>query len=286
MALDKQGITKRTRHRLYGAGLGEKPTIVSGTGNAAVSGSLATFDVAAGKGATLRAGHIITAYDPAANAAYGFYITDISTDTLTTINGYSGDSIANAAAVPSLLEVNAPVPAHVIHEAIDEIINGYLWPEVFDIVVDSFTPNQSTFQSNANALDERIIRGWQKSGNFTTRIPIELTKNVGTVDFASGKMISYDTTSGNDIYYTVLRRVSLANSTANALNGIIAKGAAALVSESVALDGMWESSRKDAQERSDRSPADRLWQSFHSARRQYSEDLSRDTVGEFTVNRG
>jgi len=287
MALDTQAIASKARERLYGAGLGEKPSIIqSAGGTATVVGDIATFALATGKGASVRDGNTLTAYNPTSSTDYGFYVLSVSTDTITAINGYDGTAIANGGSVPALLEVNAPITGHELLNAIDEIINGYLWPEVFDIVVDSFTPNQSTFQSNANTLDEKIIRGWQKSGNQVARIPIGLTKNIGTADFASGKMINYDTVSGNDIYYTVLRRVSTANSTALALGGIISKGATALVSENVALDGLWESSRKDAQDRGKRSPSDRFWQSFFKAKSQYSEDLSRDTALEFTVDRG
>jgi len=286
MALSKTSITSKVRSRLYGSGLGEKPSIVQATGTATVTAPTVAFSLVTGEGASVRKGHVLTAYEPASGAAYGFYIIDVATDVITAINGYIGDTIANAATMPTLLEVNAPISAGEIHDAIDEIIDGYLFPQVFDIDVDSFTPDLSSRQTNANTRDQSILRGWQKLGAEWYQVPIKLIRNVGTSDFASGAFITYDANDASKVYYSVIRKVDLANSTAAGLEGLIAKGATALVAEGASAGALWESARADAQTRSDKTPGQSFWASFNKAKAQYSNMLSKDSALEFRVDRG
>jgi hypothetical protein len=144
----------------------------------------------------------------------------------------------------------------------------------------------ATLQSAADADDEKILRGWQKLGAIQYQVPMNLEPNMHTSQFATGKMISYDVLNGSTLYYSAARRVSLANSTNTALEGLIAKGATALVIEGAMAPADWETSKSDAKDRRSSSVSRPLWSSFYQAKRQFSEDLSRDTVRNFVIERG
>ena len=163
-----------------------------------------------------------------------------------------------------------------VQTAIDDIINSYLFPEVFDIFMDSFTPNFASLQSTADADDEEIVRAWQKLGTVTYQVPIKLIQNMPTAEFSTGKMLTYDVRSGADVDYSVKRRVSIANSTNTALEGLIAKGAAALC-----IEGVEEAPSEDAEQQS--RP---LWASFYNAKRQFETDIAKESVTSFKVDRG
>lgn len=288
MALTRANIVSKVKDKIYNTGLGEKPSIRRGTGTVTVSGDIATFDLNAGEGDEVRAGQVLSAYSSTdTDDAYGFYVLSISTDTLTTVNGYEGAAIANSAATPALLEHQAPVTAYRIQSAIDDIINNYLYPEVYDVITDTFTPNLATGQSDADANDEWILRCWQKVGPTYYQIPCKLEENVSTTMFASGKMLVYDAIYGATAYYSAARRVSLANSENTALEELIAKGAAALVIEGTEAPTQWETAKNDSVNRGELQSASRpLWQSFYQAKRQFMDDVTRSTVLEWKIDRG
>jgi hypothetical protein len=275
MALTRGNIVKAAKDRIYNSGLGEKPSIRQASGNSAVTGDIVTFTVA--DGTKVKAGHILSSWGSTdADDAYGFYVLSISSNDVTCVNGYDGAAIADVTAVPALLEHQAKVTEYQVQKAIDDILASYLFPEVFDIVMDSFTPDFTSLQANADPLDEDIIRGWQRIGGTEYQVPIKLIENVATGSFASGKMITYNVVSAIDVNYSAVRKVSIANSSDTALEGLIAKGAAALVIEGVEQP---VSEEGEAQSRP-------LWQSFYNAKRQFETSIAKQSVTEFRVDRG
>ncbi|KKK76603.1 hypothetical protein LCGC14_2861950, partial [marine sediment metagenome] len=184
MALTRGNIVKAVKARIYNTGLGQKPSIRQGTGTAVVTDDIVVFSVATGEGAKIRAGHILSSWNSTdATDAYGFYVLSLLTDEVTCANGYNGAAIANSASVPALLEHQAEPTEYMVQTAIDDIVASYLFPEVFDIFMDSFTPNFASLQSTADVDDEEIIRAWQKIGGTTYQVPIKLIQNMPTAEF-------------------------------------------------------------------------------------------------------
>ena len=286
MALSQSGIVSKAKASIYSSGLGEKPSIRQTTGNSSVSGDLVTFDMASGQGAKLREGHVLTSLAAtSASDAYSFYVLDVSTDTVTAVNGYDGTAIADATAV-GLLEHNAPVSEYMLFDKVDEIIDGYLYPEIYDIINDSFTANLATGEVDADANDEEVLRAWQIVGGRMWQVPARLVDNMPTSQFASGKMIAHDVSVGGTVYYSAVRRVSQANSSGNNLESLIAKGVAALAMETAEASTFWEYAKNDAKERRESSPSQVLWRQFYTAKSLLAEDFSRERVTSFKVNRG
>jgi hypothetical protein len=241
----------------------------------------------AGQGGKLRDGHVLYAYNPAdADASYGFYVLSVSTDTVTAVNGYEGAAIANSASMPALLEHQSPISPAKIHNAIDDIIDGYLWPQIYDVEADSFTANLTTFQSAGDARDEKVLRAWQVIGSTLYQVGVNVSHDVDTSLFATGVMLSYDVVVPGTIYYSATRKVSLANSTNTQLEQLIAKGAAALVIEGAAPSTEWETSKNDARERRDTNSPQKLWQSFYTAKREFASQLAQQNISEFRYDRG
>ena len=276
--LDRAAIVKAVKDRIYNSGLGEKPSIRQGTSTVAVTGDLVVINTVAGEGVKIKAGQVLSSYGSTdADDAYGFYVLSIATEAITCVNGYDGAAIANAANTPTLLEHQAKTTEYTIQKAIDDIIDSYLYPEVFDIFIDTFTPDFSSLQADADALDLRVIRGWQSIGGTVYQVPLKLIDNVSTSHFASGKMLTYDVVTSIDVEYSVVRRVTIANSTLASLEGLIAKGAAALCVEGV----------EEAVSEDEGGPASRpLWQSFYNAKRQFETSLAKESVTSFKIDRG
>ena len=278
MALDRPSIVKAVKDRVYNSGLGQKPSIRQGTGTATVTGDTVGFSLSVGEGVKCKPGHILSSWGTTDTSdAYSFYVLSIATDALTCVNGYDGTAIANSASVPALLEHQAPVTEYTIQRAIDDIVSSYLYPEVFDIAQDTFTPDFNTLQSDADPLDLKIIRGWQFIGPTLYQVPIKLVDDISTSAFASGKMIAYDVRVANTVYYSAVRKVTISTSTDAALEGLIAKGAAALCVEGV------EEAHEDKEGGSESRP---LWASFYNAKRQFSDSIAKQSVTQFKVDRG
>ena len=277
MALTRGNIVKAVKSRIYNSGLGQKPSLRRGTGSVTVADDIVTFSVVTGEGAKIRAGHILSSWNSTDTTdAYGFYVLSLSSDALTCANGYNGAAIANSATVPAIMEHQAEPTEYTVQAAIDDIIAAYLYPEVFDIIMDSFTPNFASLQSTADANDEEIIRAWQKIGPTTYQVPIKLIQNMPTAEFSTGKMVTYDVRVSTDVDYSAKRRVSITNSTNTALEGLIAKGAAALC-----VEGVEEAPDEEGEQQS--RP---LWASFYNAKRQLETDIAKESVTQFKVDRG
>ena len=277
MALTRANIVKLVKDRLYNPGLGEKPSLRQAEGTATVTGDLVDITTVTGEGVKIKPGHKLSSWNSTdASDAYGFYVLSVSSETITCANGHEGAAIANSATTPVVLEHQATVTEYFVQKAIDDIIASYLFPEVFDIAMDSFTPDLTSQQTQADTLDEEIIRAWQKVGVTTYQIPIKLIQNVPTATFASGKMLSYSVRSSIDVDYSAKRKVALATSSDLALEGLIAKGAAALCAE-----GIEEATTEE------QVPASRpLWASFYNAKRQFETSVAKEAVTQFKVDRG
>ena len=279
MALDLAEIVKQVKDRIYSSGLGEKPSIRQGSGTASVTGDIATFTMAAGEGDQIKAGQVLSSYGALTHDdAYGFYVLGVTSDVVTAVNGYDGMAIADSATMPILLEHQATTTEHAIHINITDIIDSYLWPELFDIFMESFSPSTVSLQSDANALDQEIIRAWQKIGTTMYQVPIKLVQNVPVAQFPSGKLLTYDVRSSVDVDYSVKRKVSIATSTDPALVGLITKGAAALC-----IEGVEQATHDENEARHDSRP---LWASFYNAKRQFETAIAKESVTQFKVDRG
>lgn len=277
MALSRPDIVKGVKARIYNSGIGQKPSVREGTGTATVTGDKVAFSLASGEGAKVRKGQVLSSWGTTDTTdAYGFYVLSVSTDALVCVNGFNGAAIANSATVPVLLEQQAAPTEYDVQAAIDDIVASYLYPELFDIVMDSFTPNMTTLQTQADALDVEIIRAWQKVGPTLYQVPIKLIQNMPTAEFASGQMLTYDVRLQTDVDYSAKRKIALATSTDAALEGLIAKGAAALC-----IEGVEEAPDEDGEQAS--RP---LWASFYNAKRQMENSIAKESVTQFRVDRG
>jgi hypothetical protein len=242
-----------------------------------VTDDTVTFSLATDEGAKVKSGQILSSWNSAdADDAYGFYVITVTGDSVLCANGYDGAAIANSAAVPAFLEHQADPAEYTVQTAIDDIIASYLFPELFDIVMDSFTPNLSNLQTEADVLDVEIIRAWQKIGPTTYQVPIKLIQNMPTDTFTSGKMLAYDAVTAIDINYSAKRKIAIATSSDPALVGLIAKGAAALC-----IEGVEEAPKEDEEQQS--RP---LWASFYNAKRQMETSIAKESVTQFKVDRG
>ena len=273
--LARAAIVRAVKDRIYNSGLGEKPSLRQASGNSAVTGDTVDFTVA--DGTKVREGHVLSSFGSSdSDDAYGFYVLSIAGDVLTCVNGYESTAIADATAMPALLEHQATVQEYTVQKAIDDIISSYLFPELFDIFMDTFTPDFTSLQAAADADDEEVIRAWQKIGGTVYQCPVKLIQNVSTSHFSTGKMLTYDVVTSIDVHYSAKRKVSIANSTDPALEGLIAKGAAALCiegSEGPATEENPSQSRP-------------LWGSFYNAKRQFETSLAKESVTTFKIDRG
>jgi len=279
MALTRADIVKAVKDRIYNSGLGEKPSIRQGAvDTATVTNDTVVFDLAAGEGAKVKQGHVLSSFNSTDDTdAYGFYVLSVATDTITCVNGYEGAAIANAAATPLLLEHQAKTTEYQIQRAIDDIVASYLYPELFDIVIDTFTPNFVNLQADADPLDLKVIRGWQSIGTTVYQVPLKLIDNMPTSQFSSGKMLTYNVVTALDVSYSAVRKISIATSSDPALEGLIAKGAAALCVEGI----------EEAVSEEEGGPASRpLWGSFYNAKRQFETALATESVTSFKIDRG
>lgn len=286
MALDTAEIRSLTRDILYGTGLGEKPTLRVASGSSAVTGKLVDFTI--DDGSKLRAGDVLSQYGSTSTAdAYSFYVTAIDTNDLTCINGYEGTAIADATSMAGMvLEVMPLVGEWKVFEAIDIVIQRFLWPEVFDMEVDTVTPDLTTGQVAVDARDEEILSAWQKIGTQTYPVSFALEKKMSTALFPSGRMGSFDFIDNSLLYYAAKRRINATDSeNSAALDNLIATGAAAISLGGTQVETSLDSSKKDSQERGKRDIASMLWRDFMVQKQVFSEDLSRDTVINFVVER-
>ena len=135
------------------------------------------------------------------------------------------------------------------------------------------------------AADEEIQIAMQKIGPAYIPIAATLLKWAPTGDFPSGKMGSFDFLDGSLVYYAAKRRITLADSTqTDELVALIATGAAALALGSALVEAKLAASQADRARLT--LGSEDLWQDFVTQKQQYNEDLARDTVIGFAIDRG
>ena len=284
MAITATDIRDVARQYLYGTGLAEKPVLVQGSGVTSVSGNIVTFDVA--DGTKVQAEDTLSVYGATDALAYSMYVLSVATDTVQAVNGYEGPAIPNSTATSALIfEVSPLVNDALMFDKIDVIVNRFLWPQVFVIEDDTVTPNLSSGQVDMDSRDEEIQIAMQKIGTAYIPIAATLLKWAPTGDFPSGKMGSFDFLDGSTVYYSAKRRITLADTTqSDELVALIATGAAALALGSALVEAKLAASQSDRARLT--LGSEDLWQDFVTQKQQYNEDLSRDTVIGFAIDRG
>lgn len=290
-------IVHRTRNILYGNGMGERPPIrvAAANANESVSGQLVTFTLATGEGTSVKKGDVLAVYDPDTEAdAHAVYVTGVSTDTITGVNGYLGSpAIAGADSGDldaALLEQNPMISGYEIFEAIDTVFATLLWPYVFDVVSATITtPNLVHGQEAVAAEVEEIISAWQIVGPYKEQIEVERHPwDVHTSLSSTGRLSRFCWINGTTGYYLYRAKYAEADEADTELTQLVALGAAAiLLGGSIPETSMEASKKPNAEAPQTRgSAADRLWRDFLTLRQQHSEDLGRRLPQQVYRNRG
>lgn len=290
-------IYSRTRSILYGTGLGEKPVfrVSASNANESVSGSLVTFTLNTGEGAKCKPGQVLSVYDPGTEAdAHAVFITSISTDTITGINGYLGSPVVVGADSGDLddavFEQNPLATGFEIFEAIDTIVANQLWPWVYDIVHATIaSPDLVDGQEAVAAEAEEIIHAHQVIGSTNERIPVErIPLEISTTLASTGKQASFDWINGTTGYYTYRAKFAEADEADTELTHLIAVGAAALLLGAHMVETSIQGTKHDnAEAVGKRQQAGSiLWRDFLTLRQGMSEELSKRLPPQVYVNRG
>jgi hypothetical protein len=278
----RSDFVARTKSILYGQGLGEKPSLrpLAAAANVSVSGSQVTFDLAAGEGAKVKAGHILSFISENDDTqAYVFYVTSMSTDQVTAFNGYHGaPAIANASADMNsgYLEHQPLRTEYEIHEAVDTVFDTLLWPNVWDFDTATVTPNMQHGQVDLPAAVQDIDTAWQVIANVAYTIPFAVYRNLHTTVTANGVLGAFDALDSSTVYYTYRSKLAIGDETGDeALVWMVATGAAALLLGASVSDTAQERSKKDSKNRQ-RDIAATLWRDFLTLRQQYGAEDSED----------
>lgn len=290
-------IYQRTRSLIYGQGLGEQPPIRVAASNAdeSVSGDLVTFSLASGEGDKCKPGQVLSVYDADAEAdAHAVYITSISTDTITGVNGYNGSPTitgSDSGDVDSkAFEQNPLVLGYEIFEAIDTIIARYLWPDVYTIETKTISSPDLVYGQEAVAADvKEIISAWQVIGTEVIPIPFMRTPlDVDTSIKSTGQMAEFGWYDGSTGYYTVKTKIAEADEVSDELTRLIATGAAAVALGSTLAETSLSRTKKDNVEAVNaRQPAaNSLWRDFLTLKQNYSQELGRELPQQIIINRG
>lgn len=282
-------ILNEAKNILQGAGLGEKPSIRMGSGS--VSGPtnrVYTFALATGEGAKVKPGDTLSSLGSATAAAcLHVRVVAVTGDTVSvvTLNGVAPtDTLVGAP-----LEHNSEVPESFIHTSIDQIIESWLWPAVYEINTGSVSPNLSTGQVEVPATVESIFQAFQVVSNEVFSIPSGLVTNLPTITghTSTGRIATFGAIDGSNVYYSYLSRVTDATSNVG-LQHLIGLGAAALASGKVAFPAITERSKRDNQGKNQQavgSVSGTLWRDFLNTKAAYGEATSEDVV-RWEIHRG
>jgi len=288
-------IVHRTRSILYGSGLGEKPAIRRAATDAldSTSGQIASFTLLAGEGAKVKAGDVLSVYDPDTEAdAHVVYVLSIATDAITSIASYLGSPTITAGDLDSaLFEQNAAWTGYEIFEAIDTVVSNLLWPYVYDIVSATISsPDLVDGQEGVAAEVEEILHAWQVIGPTIYNIPVspKVPLEVSTSLKTSGKLTTFDWIDGSTGYYEYRAKYLEADETDTELTHLIALGAAATLLGASMSEATLERTKKDNVEAvSGRAQAAGLvWRDFLTLRQNMSEELSKRLPQRIYIDRG
>lgn len=290
-------IYQRTRSILYGTGLGEKPAIRVGAADAAesLSGDLISFDLNTDEGGLCKPGQVLSVWDPDTEAdAHAVYITSISTDTITGINGYLGSPAiagSDSGDVDSKLwEQNPLVTGFEIFEAIDTIVARFLWPDVYTIETKTVSSPDLVSGQEAVAADvKEIISAWQVIGSIVHPIAFDRTPyDVDTSVKSTGQMATFDWIDGSTGYYTAKTKIVEADEANEELTHLIAVGAAAILLGAHIVETTIQGTKKDNVEavRSRQNVGNLLWRDFLTMKQAYSQELGRELPQRILISRG
>jgi hypothetical protein len=283
----------RTREIIYGSEIGELPPIRIAAADAleSVSGSIISFALATDEGSKVKAGHTLAALDATdPTKCYAFYVTGVSTDTITAVNGYGGTPAAAAGNLDSLIfEQNPLILPFKIHKAIDTVFGTLLYPDVFKFSTSSHTPDLSTYQTPLAATDMDIDSAWQLTTEGYMQIPSALRRNVHTTVSTNGVLGSFDYINATTAYVTTIAKLAIGDEDedANGLIEMVSTAAAAICLGASISEGQLASSSKDSQARTPQQDvAARLWRDHLTLKRAYSEAIGRERGTYLRVDRG
>ena len=274
-------LVNTTKTLLYGAGLGEKPSIVRGASNAneTITNPTIVFTLLAGEGAAsgIAAGDILSVVGAATQAlSHVLYVLSVSTDTVTCLSSYDGAPVSVADAFDSeVFELNAPRSEYLLWGDVSAVIAGLLWPEVYLYTTETIaSPDTTNYQNDLAAATERIVMVQQVIGGINTNIPFEIHTNVSTTVASTGVYAELYVQDSSAAYVSSVGRVVEGSTLNFAYSQCIATGAAAIAAGSMLGGGSLESSSKDSQQRVQLTPRQALWQDFVALRSSLAQDLS------------
>lgn len=282
-----------TRDILEGQGLGESPPLrpCAAAASVSVTGDQVSFALATGEGDKVSPGDVLSHPSPTdATKAYCFYVLSVATDTLTCYNGYKGaPAIANSSTDlnSSVLYQNPTHLEHKVHDRINTIFARMLYPQVFYLDTYQITsPNLGSCEDELPADLEDIKSVYQIVGDDRYGIPYSFDKPVDTAISSTGVIGYFDYVDGSTAYVTYLRKLAIADDANEDIHELVCTGAAALLAGASVSETDVERAKKDSQNRQPESAAQVLWRNFITLKRQMSDELSRDTVTHFFVERG
>lgn len=291
-------IHDRVRTILYGTGLGEKPAIRLAAANATentTSDPLVSFILNTGEGDEVSAGDTLAVYSPGdAATAFVIYVTDVATDTVTGINGgmIGAPKVAADGELDSaILEQDALISSHEIHDAITSVVERYLWPDLYQIETKTLaSPDLIDGQEAVSADTQEILSAWQKIGDTVYSIPFQRHPlDVDTSLSSTGRMAEFDWIDGSTGYYTAKTKIVVADDDGDPeLTRLIATGAAALALGGTVVEATLENTKKDnADAVSQRSQAaSLLWRDFLTFKQEYARELGRHNESRILIDRG
>ena len=269
---------ERVRQHLYGSGLYEKPVIIqlANTGNTGISTGVQTLTMVST--ANVKRGSVLSTFDGDVNNAFAAYVLDVpSATTLTVLFGYHGSPAPASDNLQGyLFEHNPKFTEWEIHQAIAAIVNGHLWPELFEFDTGTIaTPDFSTFQTEMPADVERIISAHQVVAGVAKPVSFSLDKHVHTAISSTGNLARFGYVDQSALYYTYIRRL-VELDTQPWLPELVTLGAAAMLMDS----GMPPTTMPYRANVVDISPqqaaAEAMWRSYMQLRELARLDLSRE----------
>lgn len=283
-------IVARTRSLLYGAGLGEKPTIVlaPAAANETSIGTTVVFDLASAELAKVEAGDVLSVLGAsAATGAHTVYVLSKNSTSVTALASYEGAPAVTADGDldDAVFELGALKPEHFLWQAAETVIGTMLWPQIHKYATYGVTPDLSDYQVELNANVESIESAYQNIGGEQVQIPFGVQRNVHTTVSSTGVLGELYAIDGSSVYVTARERWGESDTMSEALKQCIATGAAALCIGGSRSATDLESAKKDSQFRGQRNPANDLWRDFVTMRTALSEDIASE-VEWFEIRRG
>ena len=284
-------IVQRAKTILYGHGIGEKPALIRCAADAleSFSAPLVTFTVASAEGTKIAAGDVLSVFNAqTAAGAHVIYVTSISTDAITGINGFLGSpSIVDTDMDAAVVEIlpGGGVSEHTIYQSVETVFLSLLYPDIWEYATYSITPQLDDFQVELNAAVERIEDAWQIIGSTRHEVAFSMAKNVHTSVSSTtviAELVAFDSSS---VFITTVNRITESSTLDEAMTQMIATGAAALAAGGTVHEATLEASGKDSQIRLERSASRAIWQDFGTLRTALSVTLEKE-VDWFEYERG